>query len=59
MKDVVFYVFLFALYSVLALKFFALPATQHEDMLTWDSLGRVLLVFVGAATVARWSRRLS
>lgn len=55
MKDVVFYVFLFALYAVLSLKLFGGPLVSYDDPLTWESLGRVLLMFIGSATVARWS----
>lgn len=55
MKDVFLYVFLFALYAVLALKLFALPLISYEDTLTWEILGRVLLTFIGSAVVARWS----
>ncbi|GEM_PF-3480628 len=55
MKDVALYVFLFALYSVLAVKFFSMPLVGAEEILTWDTFGRALLIFTLSAAVARWS----
>lgn len=55
MKDVAFYVFLFVLYSVLALKFFSVPLMGSEETLNWETFGRVLLIFTVSATLARWS----
>ncbi len=55
MKDLVLYAFLLALYSLLALRLFALPLFSYEETLTWEILGQVLLVFISSATLARWS----
>lgn len=54
MKDVVFYVFLFALYGVLALNYLSGQGTA-EQVLTWKTLGLHLALFAGVATLARWS----
>lgn len=55
MKDLILYIFLFSIYSLLALKLFALPLISFDETLSWEVLGRVLLVFVASGTVARWS----
>lgn len=55
MKDVVLYVFLFALYSVLALKVAPLNIEMTGEVLSWETFGRYLLLFAGSAMLARWS----
>lgn len=55
MKDALLYVFLFALYGILALHLFAAELRLSMDIVTWPALGRVVLLFAGVATVARWT----
>lgn len=55
MKDIVAYVFLFALYFTLALNWVGGGKLAHGEMLGWSALGQNLLLFAAAATLARWS----
>lgn len=54
MKDVVFYVVIFAVYGVLALNYLSGQSTA-EPVLTWKTLGLHMAIFIAVATVARWS----
>lgn len=54
MKDVILYVFLFALYAVLGLRF-APAGDATADVLSWELLGRYLLIFFMAGALARWT----
>jgi hypothetical protein len=54
MKDVVLYVFFCLLYGVLAIRW--LPAERlNAEILGWRGFGEALLLFVGVATLARWT----
>lgn len=55
MKDVALYVFLFGLYAVLGLLFFGGDAAARSAAPSWQTLGHNLMLFGGAAAVARWS----
>ncbi len=55
MKDVVIYVFLFALYAVIALQYFGGDAQSRSATPSWQTLGHNLLLFAAAAALARWS----
>ncbi len=55
MKDAVLFVFLFALYFVLALNWTRAGSGTQVSMLGWAELGYNLVLFFGAATLARWS----
>lgn len=52
MKDVVGYVFLFLLYAILAVGFWA---DARPGDLSWKFLAEIFLLFVAAATLARWT----
>lgn len=54
MKDVAFYVFFCLLYGVLALGCWPVEGLGNE-VLPWRGLGELLLLFAGAATLARWT----
>lgn len=54
MKDVVFYVVIFAVYGVLALNYLSGQGAA-EPVLTWKTLGLHMAIFAGVATMARWS----
>lgn len=55
MKDVLFYVFLFGVYGILALQWLAGQNTGEDSVLTWKSLGLHACLFIAVATLARWS----
>jgi hypothetical protein len=55
MKDVVFYVFLFLVYGILALNFGTAQNAGGEPVLTWKTLGFYFCLFAAVATLARWS----
>jgi hypothetical protein len=56
MKDVLFYVFFFILYSLFALRFGEFNLSSDAgSVVTWGALGRIILLFAFCATVARWT----